>query len=267
VNLQSYLERIGFQGEPAVNEETLFELHRLHVMAIPYENLDVQLKRLVDLDIERIYDKIVGGRGGWCYEMNGIFSWALSTIGFDVTRMGGAVAREFNQRDDFFGAHLILNVTLDDTEWLCDVGFGDGFPEPIRLEVGPFEQRGFHFEVVRDGKYWRVRNHQNGGAPSYDFEHTEVDQQVLQTTCDWLRSDSTSPFTRWLIAQRFVDDGYQIQTGLTAKHVTPGGITEWTIDSLDALLERLVDVFDLDVPEVAGLWPELQRRHEASLDG
>jgi arylamine N-acetyltransferase len=51
------------------------------------ENLDIQLERPVDQDIERIFDKIVrNGRGGWCFELNGPLQWALEEIGFDVTR-------------------------------------------------------------------------------------------------------------------------------------------------------------------------------------
>ena len=268
VDVDAYFERIGYSGSPEVDVETMFDLHRHHLDAIPYENLDVQLERLVDLDIARIYDKIVNNnRGGWCYEMNGMFGWALGQVGFDVTRMGGAVAREFSGNDDFFGGHLILDVKVDGETWLCDVGFGDGFHEPTRLVEGPFEQRGFVFELLRDGRYWRVRNHAFGGAPSYDFAHEQVDESLLQVTCDWLRSAPESPFTGWLVVQHFVEDGFQIQQGLTAKHVTPGGVTERTVESPDELVERLRSVFGLDVPEVVDLWPRLSAKHAEFLAG
>jgi len=262
MHVDTYLKRIGYEGSPRVDVATMFDLHRHHLEAIPYENIDVQLERLVDLDIGRIYDKIVNDwRGGWCYEMNGIFGWALGEIGFDVTRMGGAVGREFSGKDNFFGSHLILDVKIDGETWLCDVGFGDAFHQPIRLVEGPFEQRGFVFELVRDDRYWRVRNHVFGGSPSYDFVHEPVDETLLQVTCDWLRTAPESPFTGWLVVQRFVADGFQIQQGLTAKHITPGGVTEHSIESADELVERLRSVFGLDVPEVADLWPRLSAKH------
>lgn len=266
MELSGYLDRIGYGASPRPDAGTLFDLHRRHLSAIPYENIDVQLDRLVDLDIERIHDKIVTqGRGGWCYEMNGLFAWALEQIGFEVRQLGGSVAREFHGRDDMFGAHLVLAVVADGAEWLCDVGFGDGFHQPVEMVVGPFEQRGFRFELARVDGYWRVTNHQHGGAPSYDFAETEVDPELLQGTCDWLRTADESIFRRWLIAQRFVEGGYETQTGLTARSVTPDGVAVTTMSSADELIGRLGDVFDLDVPEVADLWPRLTERHQEFL--
>ena len=73
MDLGAYLDRIGFTGEPAVDAETLRRVHHLHLLAIPYENLSVQLGTPVSLDVRETFDKIVRrGRGGWCYEMNGL---------------------------------------------------------------------------------------------------------------------------------------------------------------------------------------------------
>ena len=71
MNLQlgAYLDRIGYDGALAPDLATLTALHRHHLLAIPYENLDVQLGRELTLDIDAIYEKIVRRRrGGWCYE-------------------------------------------------------------------------------------------------------------------------------------------------------------------------------------------------------
>jgi len=45
VDLAAYLQRIGFQGRPRADVATLKQMHRQHLLAIPYENLDVQLQR------------------------------------------------------------------------------------------------------------------------------------------------------------------------------------------------------------------------------
>ena len=95
MDLQAYLDRIGFKGPVRPDLATLRAVHRAHQYAVPFENLDVQLRRPVVLDIEPNYDKIVRRRrGGWCYEMNGVMGWALREIGFDVMRMGAGVMRE-----------------------------------------------------------------------------------------------------------------------------------------------------------------------------
>src|SRR5262245_18666189 len=95
MDLQAYFARIGFTVEARVDLDTLTRLHRRHLECISYENFDVLLRRPLDLDPARIFNKLVmKRRGGWCYEMNGLFAWALEEIGFKVTRLAGAVLRE-----------------------------------------------------------------------------------------------------------------------------------------------------------------------------
>lgn len=145
-DLEAYLQRIHFSGEPRPDLETLTAIHRQHLLTIPYENIDVQLQVPVDLDIERIFTKlVVNQRGGWCYEMNGLLGWALQEIGFDVRRVNGGVARSL-RGDDALGNHLVLLVSLDQP-YIADVGFGDGVLDPIPLVQGPVLQRGFKFEL------------------------------------------------------------------------------------------------------------------------
>ena len=92
VELAHYLERIGHGWHVRPKLPTLRSLHRAHVSAIPFENLDVQLGLTPSLEPEAIYAKLVERRrGGWCYEMNGLFGAALQAIGFDVTRLACGV--------------------------------------------------------------------------------------------------------------------------------------------------------------------------------
>ena len=94
MELSAYLHRIQFDGGVLPDLATLRAIHRAHQYAIPFENLDVLLRRSVALDLEANYDKIVRQRrGGWCYEMNGVMGWALEQIGFQVLRMSAGVMR------------------------------------------------------------------------------------------------------------------------------------------------------------------------------
>ena len=96
MKLDDYLARIEYRGPVAPDLACLTAIHRQHLLTIPYLDLDVQLGRLVYLDPERFFEKIVAGRrGGWCYEMNGLLCWALREIGFEVTRMVGGVGRRY----------------------------------------------------------------------------------------------------------------------------------------------------------------------------
>ena len=132
MDLEAYLTRIGYDGPARPDLETLRGLVAAHVQSVPFENLDVQLNRRLDLTVEAAYAKIVERRrGGWCYELNGLFGWALEQIGFDVRRLSAAVMREKLgdvQRD----THLCLLVTLDEP-YLVDVGFGSSLRAPLPL--------------------------------------------------------------------------------------------------------------------------------------
>ena len=261
MKLENYLRRIGFEGIPRPNLETLIALHRRHLLAIPYENIDVQLGRRCDLDITRHYSKLVEQvRGGWCYEMNGLFGWALREVGFEVTRVNGAV-RRVERGDAAIGNHVVLLVELDDT-WIADVGFGDGLIEPIPLREATIDQRGFRYrlECLDDG-FWRLHNHEYGGAPSFDFAATPADEALFASRCEFLQTSPASPFMMNLVCQRFVDGGYEVQLGRLAKRISPDGVDSWLLNDADELLERLRTVFELDVPEVGTLWPRIMQRH------
>ena len=266
MKLETYLRRIGFEGAPRPDLETLIALHRQHLLSIPYENIDVQLGRRCDLDVARSYRKLVEqGRGGWCYEMNGLFGWALREVGFEVRRVNGAVLRA-ERGDAAIGNHVVLLVQLDET-WIADVGFGDGIVEPIPLREAAIEQRGFRYqlECIEDG-FWRFHNHEYGGAATFDFATKPADEALFAARCDSLQTSPASPFVMNLVCQRFADDGYEVQLGRVAKRIRPGGVDSWLLNDAGELLERLRTVFDLDVPEVATLWPRMVQRHAELFD-
>ena len=266
MELRAYLDRIGVAEPVAPDLAGLRALHRAHLMAIPYENLDVQLGRPVTTEVAPIYDKIVGRhRGGWCYEMNGVFGWALRQAGFDVTRGAGGVMREA-VGDFSVGNHLVLRVRLPEGDYLADVGFGDGPIEPIRIVPGDFTDGRFSFALSQpEPDWWRVHNHPHGGASSFDFRLRPADEGLLAEKCRYLQTASVSPFVQNLVCQRHTRSGITILRGRVLRNVTLQGTDERLLANADELLAVLKDDFDLDVPEAATLWPKIVARHEAVL--
>ncbi len=129
-----YLERIGYGGTCEVSAENLRQLHRAHMLAIPFENLDIPLGNPITLSLPSFYDKIVGRRrGGFCYELNGLFCWLLEQIGFEVVMVSARVFDGAQPGAEF--DHLVLLVEMEQT-FVADVGFGDSFLEPLRLDAG-----------------------------------------------------------------------------------------------------------------------------------
>lgn len=260
MKLQSYLDRVKFEGVPKPDLDTLTRLHRGHVDNIPYENLDVQLARKVTRRPADIFDKLVTRRrGGWCYEMNGLLSWALGEIGFDVTHMAGAVMREV-RGDWAVGNHLVLLVKLERL-YIADVGFGDGLIEPVPLAEGAISQRRLSFRLEELGQgWWRFHNSAGGGAPSFDFEVEEADEALLDERCAWLQANAESPFVLNAVVQRHAPDGLSIMRGRVLKTLGEE-IVARDIASAADYVDTLARVFGLALPEAAQLWPKIEARH------
>lgn len=135
--LESYFKRINYYGSRSATLETLQQLHHAHTYAIAFENLDVLLGRTVKIDDDSVFSKLVtAGRGGWCFEQNGLFCRVLKALGFSVTNLSGRVLLA-NPLQMPGRTHRITQVNLGDESYLADVGFGGKtLPTPIRLRRG-----------------------------------------------------------------------------------------------------------------------------------
>lgn len=263
MELSAYLDRIGFEGRPVPDRATLEAVQRLHLLAIPYENLDVQLGRPLTTSPAAAVDKLVTRRrGGWCYEMNGVLGWALAEIGFRVTRLTGAVMRSM-AGDANIGNHLVLRVDLEDGPRVADVGLGDGPFTPYAMIAGPFTDRDLDFRLERiEGGWWRLHNHTLARPPNFDLHLEREDEGLLARKCAMLQSDPASLFVQNLICQRFTPDGHVDLIGRVLRRYGLAGTSEQVLESAAELVEVLGDVFGLDEPNGAKLWPRICERHE-----
>jgi N-hydroxyarylamine O-acetyltransferase len=168
MNREEYLRRIGIEKTNVeANLENLKFLQRQHLLHVPFENLDIHWTRPIVLENKAFYGKIVGGgRGGFCYELNGLFYELLASIGFQSKRISAKVSTgngEFGAEYD----HLAIIAKIDGKEYLVDVGFGDFTAEPLEFVLeteqqdrnGVFLIRKFdenYFEVVKkDEGIWK----------------------------------------------------------------------------------------------------------------
>jgi N-hydroxyarylamine O-acetyltransferase len=260
MDLQAYLDRIGFEGTPRRDLDTLTAVHRGHVLNIPFENIDVLLGRTVDFDLERIFDKIVNrGRGGWCYEMNGLLGWALEMIGYEVTRLAGGVGRSING-EAAVGNHLLLLV---DGTWLADVGFGNGLYEPVELRAGEIIQRGFvaQLEITEDG-WWRYRNQ---ASQDFDFRLDSADPELLQDRCDYLRTSPESGLRRHLIAEiQFSDRCELLRNSIRTTEYADRVVSSVIADEQE-MMDVLNEVFGITDDDLPGVWPQARALGEEHL--
>src|SRR5262249_55952398 len=142
IDLDAYFARIGYAGPRAPTLAVLRAIHALHPAAIPFENLDPFLGRLVSLEIAALQQKMVAGRrGGYCFEHNTLFKAALDALGFRVTGLAARVRRVMpSDGSENPRTHMLLKVDLDEGTYLADVGFGGYLlSAPLRL-VAEIEQ-------------------------------------------------------------------------------------------------------------------------------
>jgi len=261
VRLKDYLQRIRYEGPVKPNFECLKKVHRHQALSVPYENLDIQLQRPVDQDIERIFDKIVKKkRGGWCFELNGLLDWALREIGFDVTRCLAGISR--NERGDtILGNHLVLLIQLDDV-YLADLGLGDGIREPIPIKPGIYIQDDlvFRLETLDDG-YWRFHNHGFGYPTPFDFKTIPADEQLIAGKCHLLQHAPESIFVQNLVCQIMTINSVTCLTGQVLRYKTSRGTSKKLLNSAEELVNTLAEVFGIQDPSAKLVWPRVRQRH------
>lgn len=158
-DLQHYLARIGFSGTPRHDETTLRLLHALHPQHIPFENLDSWQARPVVLQPDAVFRKLVhAGRGGYCFEHNQLFQRVLQALGFTVQGLSARVLWMLPADVVLPRTHMALLVTLDDTRWIADVGFGGlTITAPLTLQTGKLQQTPHEvFRVQEERGYYTV---------------------------------------------------------------------------------------------------------------
>jgi N-hydroxyarylamine O-acetyltransferase len=183
------------------------------MQAVPFENFDIGLKRPILLADEALYDKIiVHGRGGFCYELNGLFAWLLQEAGFEVSYLN---ARVFNREGQlgipFDHLALLVKIPEQDGPWLVDVGFGDSFDAPLRFEERdeqPQGLRAYRVEETVDGYVVWERDYAGSWQRQYFFDlQPRLFPADYEAACLYHQTSPQSSFTRGSIISRATPDG------------------------------------------------------------
>lgn len=201
MDVQKYLLRIGCSVSCSCSPtlETLRSVHLQHLLAVPFEDLTIHTGERVCLELPLLYDKIVlKRRGGFCYENNGLFSWLLSQLGFEVEILSAQVKNRFTGAYGPPFDHLIMKVTLNGERWLCDVGFGAGFQLPLSLETeSPQTQSHGVYRVRVHGNLLFMETQSESDASwveLYKFTLQPCQREDFKAMCDYHQSSMSSIF-------------------------------------------------------------------------
>lgn len=209
MDVKAYLQRINYQGSLALTAETLRGLQVAHLLAVPFENLSIHAGQAIVLEDDALFDKIVARRrGGFCYELNGLFAALLRALGFDVLMLSAGVANAEGEFGPDFD-HMALLVKLEQ-RWLVDVGFGDSFREPLLLdERGEQAQDERSFRLVADGAHLILMQREHGGEwkAEYRFTLQPYDYADYAGMSRYHQTSPQSHFTSGRVCTRATPDG------------------------------------------------------------
>ena len=208
MNIPAYLTRLNYSAFVKPDAETLHGLQFAHLLTVPFENLDIRLKRPIQLSEEALWEKIIiRKRGGFCYELNGLFAWLLKQIGFDVTYLNARVFnREGNLGIDFDHLALLVRIPQESTRWLADVGFGDSFNKPLSFEkYGEQVQglRAYKLEQTSEGYITWQKNYDGSWERQYFFDLQPHNFPAdYESACLYHQTSPESSFTRGSIISK-----------------------------------------------------------------
>jgi N-hydroxyarylamine O-acetyltransferase len=257
LDLGAYLRRIGYDGDTAPDGATLAVLHRAHIAAIPFENLDIVLGRGVAVDLESVQAKLVDGRrGGYCYEHGLLFAAALERVGYSVDRLLARVGGDGGRPRA--RTHMVLRVRAGTQTWLADVGFGSGLLEPLPFDAdGPRRQGGWEYELAAAGSHaWRLCERRDGEwLTQYAFDDQRQHPADVVVANHFTSTYPRSPFVGRVVVVRKDEDALHELIGRTLTITRPGGPREERELSDPELAATLHDLFglSLDAGDVARL--------------
>jgi len=265
IDVESYFQRIGYDGARTPTLATLQAIHLRHPQAIAFENLDPLLKRPISLDSQALEQKLVhGGRGGWCFEQNWLLADVLRSLGFHVTGLAARVM--WNGPVDAVRPRTHMLLTIDDLDggpYIADVGFGGlTLTAPLRL-AAEVEQATPHetFKLVEmPGGFVLHALVRDLWKPLYSFD---LQAQILQDYEVWnwyLEHHSSSPFLHSLVAARVAPDRrYALLNNRLSVHHVRGSSEQITLSSAAELRAALTETLRIRLPEGAGVAELLER--------
>ncbi|PHV10881.1 arylamine N-acetyltransferase family protein [Chitinimonas sp. BJB300] len=250
-SLEHYFNRIGFTGDIKTDIHTVTEIMRCQLFSVPFENLDVQAKKTISLVPEEIVEKIIHrNRGGYCYEVNGVFSLALQAMGIPYQFVAARPILTFAQRPK---THMAIVIQTDGESWLCDLGFGSmGIRAPIALDMLGSEIKQdydtFKLSKINTHDYLLSAYVEDEWINQYSFNLSPQEWIDFEPANYFYSTHPESLFVQKLVAVLHNKNGRIILFENRLKTILKGSVEKQTISPSDYDLV-LRDHFNLAMPK------------------
>lgn len=273
-----YLRHLGLGDELGPpSPEALRVLQHAHLDRVPYENLEIQLGRQTSIDPRESAQRIVSGRGGYCFHLNGAFAALLVSLGYDVTLARGAVPPAGDS--SAWGNHLVPLVRFPERAWpeqispeqiwVVDVGLGDGFRDPFPLAPADLPQPPFHYRLEHvHGTLWRFHHDARASITGFDLDVSPVPLTAFVAKHEELSTSPESSFVRKLVVQVRRADHTLTLRGCVLTRLDAAGKASRDVLKNDEWMGLLRDEFGLRLDDVepqalTALWERVRTAHEA----
>ena len=266
-----YLSRMKSPIEVGIREEMslaeklalLTKLHIAHMENIPFENLDIPLGNEISLLLPAIFKKVVlQNRGGFCYELNYLFSTLLKACGFNVSLLsaqifdGDTLGKKFD--------HMLVLVELENENFIADVGFGDSFVAPLALNGTAVKQNTNRYKVLKninDEQYllWQKKPQKEWQA-QYAFSLTKYSIDAFNGMCKYQQSSALSTFTKKSVCSIATKTGRKTIANGRFIETINGDKSEYAIDGRMQYQQLLKQHFNFNLPSDTSLavWRKLK---------
>lgn len=208
VDVEQYLQRIGMKYVTESNLKTLTSLQNNHMLHIPFENLDVINGIPIELDVNAFYEKIVtNNRGGFCYELNGLFNWLLQRLGYETILVAASVKQSDGTWSVYDTSHACILVFID-IPYLVDVGFGDSVRTPLPLTGETVEDISGTYRIKKLSEEVFDLQRKNGKWETL-FRLKTIPRQLneFNDACRYNQTSPNSRFTQKEIVSLATKDG------------------------------------------------------------
>jgi len=209
MDILAYQQRIDYRGSLEPTAATLRALQVAHLLTVPFENLSIHCEQPIILEDDALFAKVVTRkRGGFCYELNGLFATFLSALGFKVSMLSAGVATAGGGFGPDFD-HMTLLVTLAE-RWLVDVGFGDSFREPLLLDYrGEQVQGESSYQIAQEGDHFILaqRRLSDAWTSQYRFQLHPYSYAAYVARCHFHQTSPLSHFTQGRVCTRATPEG------------------------------------------------------------
>jgi N-hydroxyarylamine O-acetyltransferase len=243
----AYLKRIGFEGSLTPSFENLCLLQRFHLLSVPFENLDIYLGRKIEL--ENSFNKVVRQkRGGFCYELNGLFYQLLKDIGFEAQLISGRVYNKVKKSYPPEFDHMAITVDICGFKYLVDVGNGEFAIQPLKIELDKVQadpKGKFIIEESHDDYLLVCKQVDIDKIPQYLFKLQARAVPEFLSMLDYQQTNSESYFIQKRLCTLATENGRVTILNDTLKIKSGEIVEEEKLESEEAFQKALRDYFGI----------------------